>query len=164
MILELELKRKPLLGHDIAQEFKTTRPQYREWRRSQPPRALHLVYYIPNRRPGDFSPPVYTYSTTASFSCLGLPSARASRVLGDCALPPGPAGAPPHCTPNRRYAYLTAPAAECAETIPMHLILTGATGTVGAPILRHCPAAPSITQLSILSRRPFALPTQRRRA
>ncbi|KAJ6608274.1 hypothetical protein B0H10DRAFT_1816185 [Mycena sp. CBHHK59/15] len=40
----------------------------------------------------------------------------------------------------------------------MHLILTGATGTVGAPILRHCLAAPSITQLSILSRRPFALP------
>jgi uncharacterized protein YbjT (DUF2867 family) len=41
----------------------------------------------------------------------------------------------------------------------MHIILTGATGTVGAAVLRHCLASPSITQLSILSRREFALPT-----
>jgi len=41
----------------------------------------------------------------------------------------------------------------------MHIILTGATGTVGAAVLRHCLASPTITQLSILSRREFALPT-----
>jgi uncharacterized protein YbjT (DUF2867 family) len=40
----------------------------------------------------------------------------------------------------------------------MHIILTGATGTVGAPVLRHCLATPAITQLSILSRRQFTLP------
>lgn len=41
----------------------------------------------------------------------------------------------------------------------MHIILTGATGTVGAAVLQHCLASPIITQLSILSRRQFALPT-----
>jgi len=40
----------------------------------------------------------------------------------------------------------------------MHIILTGATGTVGADVLRHCLATPSITKLSILSRRQFDLP------
>ncbi|KAJ7480936.1 hypothetical protein FB451DRAFT_1238804 [Mycena latifolia] len=40
----------------------------------------------------------------------------------------------------------------------MHLILTGATGTVGAPILRHCLGSPQVTRLSILARRQFALP------
>lgn len=40
----------------------------------------------------------------------------------------------------------------------MHLILTGATGTVGAPILRHCLASPEVTRLSILARQQFALP------
>ncbi|KAJ7839145.1 hypothetical protein B0H14DRAFT_3086992 [Mycena olivaceomarginata] len=40
----------------------------------------------------------------------------------------------------------------------MHLILTGATGTVGAPILRHCLESAQITQLSILARKPFTLP------
>ena len=39
----------------------------------------------------------------------------------------------------------------------MHLILTGATGTVGLGVLQHCLSNPSITQLSILSRRPVAL-------
>ncbi|KAJ7613162.1 hypothetical protein FB45DRAFT_759267 [Roridomyces roridus] len=40
----------------------------------------------------------------------------------------------------------------------MHLILTGATGTIGAPILHHALSSPLITRLSILSRKPFALP------
>ena len=40
----------------------------------------------------------------------------------------------------------------------MHIILTGATGTVGGSALRQCLASPSVTQLSILSRRPFTLP------
>ncbi|KAJ7665463.1 hypothetical protein DFH06DRAFT_1187433 [Mycena polygramma] len=41
----------------------------------------------------------------------------------------------------------------------MHIILTGATGTVGAAVLRNCLASPAITQLSILSRRQFTLPS-----
>lgn len=41
----------------------------------------------------------------------------------------------------------------------MHIILTGATGTVGAAVLEHCLTSPAITRLSILSRRQFALPT-----
>jgi len=41
----------------------------------------------------------------------------------------------------------------------MHVIITGATGTVGVAVLRHCLASPNITQLSILSRRQFTLPT-----
>ncbi|KAF8215829.1 hypothetical protein K438DRAFT_1704723 [Mycena galopus ATCC 62051] len=41
----------------------------------------------------------------------------------------------------------------------MHIILTGATGTVGSSVLRECLASPKITRLSILSRRQFALPT-----
>jgi len=41
----------------------------------------------------------------------------------------------------------------------MHIILTGATGTVGAAVLRNCLASPTITRLSILSRRQFTLPT-----
>jgi len=40
----------------------------------------------------------------------------------------------------------------------MHIILTGATGTVGAAVLDYCLASPKITHLSILSRRLFALP------
>jgi len=40
----------------------------------------------------------------------------------------------------------------------MHIILTGATGTVGAAVLRHCLASSNVTKLSILSRRQFALP------
>ncbi|KAJ8097177.1 hypothetical protein POJ06DRAFT_40679 [Lipomyces tetrasporus] len=40
----------------------------------------------------------------------------------------------------------------------MHLILTGATGTVGTAVLHHCLASPTVTKLSILSRRQFALP------
>lgn len=40
----------------------------------------------------------------------------------------------------------------------MHLILTGATGTVGAPILQHCLGSSRITQLSILARQKFAPP------
>ena len=40
----------------------------------------------------------------------------------------------------------------------MHLILTGATGTVGAPILQHCLASQKIAQLSILTRKAFPLP------
>jgi uncharacterized protein YbjT (DUF2867 family) len=40
----------------------------------------------------------------------------------------------------------------------MHLILTGATGTVGLAVLRHSLASPNVTRLSILSRREFALP------
>jgi hypothetical protein len=41
----------------------------------------------------------------------------------------------------------------------MHIILTGATGTVGAAVLQRCLSSPNITQLSILSRRQFLLPT-----
>lgn len=40
----------------------------------------------------------------------------------------------------------------------MHLILTGATGSVGGPVLRYCLASPNVTRLSILSRREFTLP------
>ncbi|KAK9384520.1 hypothetical protein V1515DRAFT_611294 [Lipomyces mesembrius] len=40
----------------------------------------------------------------------------------------------------------------------MHIILTGATGTVGMAVLHHCLASPRVTKLSILSRRPFTLP------
>lgn len=36
----------------------------------------------------------------------------------------------------------------------MHLVLTGATGTVGSAVLKHCLADPAVTRLSILSRRP----------
>jgi len=39
----------------------------------------------------------------------------------------------------------------------MHLILTGATGTCGAAVLQHCLAEPTITRLTVLSRRPVAL-------
>ena len=39
----------------------------------------------------------------------------------------------------------------------MHLILTGATGLIGAGVLHHMLAAPEITRISILSRRPVAL-------
>jgi len=38
----------------------------------------------------------------------------------------------------------------------MHLILTGATGLVGSGVLNHMLQTPSITQISILSRRPVA--------
>ncbi|KAJ7336275.1 hypothetical protein DFH08DRAFT_285453 [Mycena albidolilacea] len=41
----------------------------------------------------------------------------------------------------------------------MHIILTGATGTVGSPVLRQCLASPAVTRVSILSRRQFTLPT-----
>ncbi|KAK9330748.1 hypothetical protein V1520DRAFT_276566 [Lipomyces starkeyi] len=41
----------------------------------------------------------------------------------------------------------------------MHIILTGATGTVGSAVLHYCLASPKVTQLSILSRRPFSLPS-----
>jgi len=40
----------------------------------------------------------------------------------------------------------------------MHIILTGATGTVGAGVLQQCLASPEITQLSILSRCALTLP------
>ncbi|KAJ7048885.1 hypothetical protein C8F01DRAFT_1222876 [Mycena amicta] len=40
----------------------------------------------------------------------------------------------------------------------MHVILTGATGLVGSNVLHTCLASPSITKLSILSRRSFRLP------
>ncbi|KAF7297629.1 NAD(P)-bd-dom domain-containing protein [Mycena kentingensis (nom. inval.)] len=40
----------------------------------------------------------------------------------------------------------------------MHILLTGATGTVGNGVLRVALADPRITRLSILSRRDFALP------
>lgn len=36
----------------------------------------------------------------------------------------------------------------------MHLVLTGATGTVGSAVLKNCLADPAVTRLSILSRRP----------
>ena len=39
----------------------------------------------------------------------------------------------------------------------MHLILTGATGLIGAGVLQHMLAAPEVTRVSILSRRPVAL-------
>lgn len=39
----------------------------------------------------------------------------------------------------------------------MHIILTGATGTLGLATLQHTLSSPSITRLSILSRRPVAL-------
>jgi len=41
----------------------------------------------------------------------------------------------------------------------MHIVLTGATGTIGSAVLRACLASPNITRLSILSRREFPLPT-----
>lgn len=40
----------------------------------------------------------------------------------------------------------------------MHLILSGATGTVGYNVLLCCLASPKVTRVSILSRRDFALP------
>ncbi|KAH8818560.1 hypothetical protein DL96DRAFT_1503731 [Flagelloscypha sp. PMI_526] len=40
----------------------------------------------------------------------------------------------------------------------MHIILTGATGTIGAPVLVHCISSPLVTKLSVLTRRPFPLP------
>ncbi|TFK53438.1 hypothetical protein OE88DRAFT_1655575 [Heliocybe sulcata] len=40
----------------------------------------------------------------------------------------------------------------------VHVILTGATGNVGAPLLRYCLGSPKVTELSILSRRQFPLP------
>jgi hypothetical protein len=39
----------------------------------------------------------------------------------------------------------------------MHLILTGATGLIGAGVLQHMLAAPEITRVSILSRRAVAM-------
>lgn len=39
----------------------------------------------------------------------------------------------------------------------MHVILTGATGLIGAGVLQHMLATPEITRVSILSRRPVAL-------
>jgi uncharacterized protein YbjT (DUF2867 family) len=39
----------------------------------------------------------------------------------------------------------------------MHLILTGATGLVGSGVLHHMLNTPSISQISILSRRPVPL-------
>ena len=39
----------------------------------------------------------------------------------------------------------------------MHLILTGATGLIGAGVLQHMLAAPEVTRISVLSRRPVAL-------
>ncbi|EJD38869.1 hypothetical protein AURDEDRAFT_139463 [Auricularia subglabra TFB-10046 SS5] len=41
----------------------------------------------------------------------------------------------------------------------MHIILTGATGLVGYGVLQHCLASPTVTRLSILSRRDFELPS-----
>jgi hypothetical protein len=38
----------------------------------------------------------------------------------------------------------------------MHLILTGATGTIGLATLQHCLVNPQVTRLSILSRREVA--------
>lgn len=39
----------------------------------------------------------------------------------------------------------------------MHLILTGATGLVGTAALHHLLSAPSVTKVTILSRRPVPL-------
>jgi len=39
----------------------------------------------------------------------------------------------------------------------MHLILTGATGTVGSSVLNYCLDTPSITAVTILSRQPVPL-------
>ncbi|KAL1691652.1 hypothetical protein GGG16DRAFT_102346 [Schizophyllum commune] len=41
----------------------------------------------------------------------------------------------------------------------MHVILTGATGTIGLPVLHRCLETPSITRVSVLSRRPMEIPT-----
>jgi uncharacterized protein YbjT (DUF2867 family) len=41
----------------------------------------------------------------------------------------------------------------------MHIILTGATGSVGDGVLRLCLTLPHITRLSIMARRPFTLPS-----
>jgi uncharacterized protein YbjT (DUF2867 family) len=41
----------------------------------------------------------------------------------------------------------------------MHIILTGATGTVGSAVLTNLLASPAVSRLSILSRRQFDLPT-----
>ncbi|KAI9864382.1 MAG: hypothetical protein M1813_003302 [Trichoglossum hirsutum] len=41
----------------------------------------------------------------------------------------------------------------------MHIILTGATGTVGSAVLTSLLSSPTVSQLSILSRRQFDLPT-----
>ncbi len=38
----------------------------------------------------------------------------------------------------------------------MHLVLTGATGLVGSAVLQHMIITPSVTKVSILSRRPVA--------
>ncbi|KAJ6534880.1 hypothetical protein B0H19DRAFT_1271561 [Mycena capillaripes] len=40
----------------------------------------------------------------------------------------------------------------------MHLILTGATGTVGSPILQFCLRSRQVTQITVLARRQFAMP------
>jgi len=40
----------------------------------------------------------------------------------------------------------------------MHLILSGTTGPVGYNVLLCCLASPKVTQISILSRKDFALP------
>jgi uncharacterized protein YbjT (DUF2867 family) len=39
----------------------------------------------------------------------------------------------------------------------MHLILTGATGVVGAGVLHHMLATEAVTRISILSRRPVPM-------
>ncbi|KAH8818564.1 hypothetical protein DL96DRAFT_1671246 [Flagelloscypha sp. PMI_526] len=41
----------------------------------------------------------------------------------------------------------------------MHVILTGATGNIGGPVLKHCLATPGITKLTILARRDTPMPT-----
>ncbi|KAI9762607.1 MAG: hypothetical protein M1840_001200 [Geoglossum simile] len=41
----------------------------------------------------------------------------------------------------------------------MHIILTGATGTVGSAVLKHLLTSPTVSHLSILSRCTFDLPT-----
>ncbi|KAH7101200.1 hypothetical protein BKA62DRAFT_770735 [Auriculariales sp. MPI-PUGE-AT-0066] len=41
----------------------------------------------------------------------------------------------------------------------MHLIISGATGQVGAGLLRACLASPRVTRVSILSRRIFEVPS-----
>ena len=43
----------------------------------------------------------------------------------------------------------------------MHIILTGATGTVGSQVLKHCLESPIVSQLSVLSRRTFDLPSEK---